>query len=127
MPFTEVNGIPIWGQPQDNAVAQILNCQKTADYCALMADHHLGYAVPIGGVVAYEGQVSPSGVGFDIGCGNKAVLLDADAGEVRANIDTLMDDIWREISFGVGMQNKEKVEHELFTDGDLTVFDNVNV
>ena len=60
MPFTEVNGIPIWGQPQDNAVAQILNCQKTADYCALMADHHLGYAVPIGGVVAYEGQVSPS-------------------------------------------------------------------
>ena len=116
MPFTEVNGIPIWGQPQDNAVAQILNCQKTADYCALMADHHLGYAVPIGGVVAYEDQVSPSGVGFDIGCGNKAVRLDVDAVEIRANIDTLMDDIWREISFGVGMQNKEKVEHELFDD-----------
>ena len=116
MPFTEFNGIPIWGKPQDNAVQQILNCQKTADYCALMADHHLGYAVPIGGVVAYEDQVSPSGVGFDIGCGNKAVLLDADAGEIRANIDTLMDDIWREISFGVGMKNKEEVEHELFDD-----------
>jgi tRNA-splicing ligase RtcB len=116
MPFTELNGIPIWGKPQDNAVQQILNCQKTADYCALMADHHLGYAVPIGGVVAYEDQVSPSGVGFDIGCGNKAVLLDADAGEIRANIDTLMDDIWREISFGVGMKNKEEVEHELFDD-----------
>jgi tRNA-splicing ligase RtcB len=116
MPFTELNGIPIWGKPQDNAVQQILNCQKTADYCALMADHHLGYAVPIGGVVAYEDQVSPSGVGFDIGCGNKAVLLDADAGEIRANIDALMDDIWREISFGVGMKNKEEVEHELFDD-----------
>ena len=116
MPFTELNGIPIWGKPQDNAVQQILNCQKTADYCALMADHHLGYAVPIGGVVAYKDQVSPSGVGFDIGCGNKAVLLDADAGEIRANIDTLMDDIWREISFGVGMKNKEEVEHELFDD-----------
>ncbi len=116
MPFTELQGIPIWGKPQDNAVKQILNCQKTADYCALMADHHLGYAVPIGGVVAYEDQVSPSGVGFDIGCGNKAVLLDADAGEVRANIDTLMDDIWREITFGVGMKNKEEVEHELFDD-----------
>ena len=116
MPFTELNGIPIWGKLQDNAVQQILNCQKTADYCALMADHHLGYAVPIGGVVAYEDQVSPSGVGFDIGCGNKAVRLGVEAGEVRANIDTLMDDIWREISFGVGMQNKEKVEHELFDD-----------
>ena len=116
MPFTELNGIPIWGKPQDNAVQQIINCQKTADYCALMADHHLGYAVPIGGVVAYEDQVSPSGVGFDIACGNKAVRLDVDAGEVRAHIDTIMDDIWREISFGVGMQNKEEVEHELFED-----------
>jgi len=116
MPFTELNGIPIWGKLQDNAVQQILNCQKTADYCALMADHHLGYAVPIGGVVAYEDQVSPSGVGFDIACGNKAVRLDVDAGEVRANIDTIMDDIWREISFGVGMKNKEEVEHELFED-----------
>ena len=116
MPFTELNGIPIWGKPQDNAVAQIVNCQKTADYCALMADHHLGYAVPIGGVVAYEDQVSPSGVGFDIACGNKAVRLDVDAGEVRVSIDTLMDDIWREISFGVGQKNKERVEHELFED-----------
>ena len=116
MPFTELNGIPIWGKPQDNAVAQIVNCQKTADYCALMADHHLGYAVPIGGVVAYEDQVSPSGVGFDIACGNKAVRLDVDAGEVRVSIDTLMDEIWREISFGVGQKNKERVEHELFED-----------
>jgi len=116
MPFTELNGIPIWGKPQDNAVAQILNCQRTADYCALMADHHLGYAVPIGGVVAYADQVSPSGVGFDIACGNKAVLLDMDVGELRANIDTIMDDIWRKISFGVGMKNKEEVEHELFDD-----------
>jgi tRNA-splicing ligase RtcB len=116
MPFTELEGIPIWGKPQDNAVKQILNCQKTADYCALMADHHLGYAVPIGGVVAYEDQVSPSGVGFDIACGNKAVLLDIDAGEVTANIDTIMDDIWKEISFGVGQKNKERVEHELFED-----------
>ncbi len=42
-----------------------------------MADHHLGCAVPIEGVVAYEDKVSPSGVGYDIACGNKAVLLDA--------------------------------------------------
>ena len=40
-----------------------------------MADHHKGYAVPIGGVVAYKDAISPSGVGFDIACGNKAVLL----------------------------------------------------
>lgn len=39
----------------------------------LMADHHKGYSQPIGGVVVYDGQISPSGVGYDIGCGNKAV------------------------------------------------------
>ena len=45
-----------------------------------MADHHLGYAVPIGGVVAYKGRVSPSGVGFDIACGNKASVSTAITG-----------------------------------------------
>ncbi len=38
-----------------------------------MPDGHLGYAIPIGGVVAYEDTISPSGVGFDIGCGVMAV------------------------------------------------------
>jgi RNA-splicing ligase RtcB len=33
----------------------------------------LGYAQPVGGVIAYEEHVSVSGVGFDIGCGNMAV------------------------------------------------------
>ena len=114
MPFREVENIPIWGEPQDNAVDQIVNCAKTADYCALMADHHLGYAVPIGGVVAYREHVSPSGVGFDIACGNKAVLLDMEAAELRQNIESIMDDIWRAVSFGIGRANKEEVDHQLF-------------
>jgi tRNA-splicing ligase RtcB (3'-phosphate/5'-hydroxy nucleic acid ligase) len=40
------------------------------------ADGHLGYAQPVGGVIAYEKQISISGVGFDIGCGNMAIRLD---------------------------------------------------
>ncbi len=71
-----IDGIPIWGTPDEGAVSQIKTCAKTADRVALMADHHKGYAVPIGGVVAYKDAISPSGVGFDIACGNKAVLLD---------------------------------------------------
>jgi tRNA-splicing ligase RtcB len=82
-----------------------------------MADHHKGYAVPIGGVVAYENSISPSGVGFDIACGNKAVLTDADANDVKANIATIMNDIWRTISFGIGRKNDdERVDHDLFDD-----------
>ena len=41
-----------------------------------MADGHLGYVMPIGGVAAYENQVSVVGVGFDIACGNAAILTD---------------------------------------------------
>jgi tRNA-splicing ligase RtcB (3'-phosphate/5'-hydroxy nucleic acid ligase) len=116
MPYTEIQGVPVFGTPLDNAVQQILNCAREAEHAALMADHHLGYAVPIGGVVAYEGRVSPSGVGYDIACGNKAVLLDADASDVRSRIKPIMDDLFRTISFGVGRKNAEDVDHPLFYD-----------
>jgi tRNA-splicing ligase RtcB len=101
----------------EGAFAQIKTCAATATHAALMADHHKGYAVPIGGVVAYEDSISPSGVGYDIGCGNKAVLTDAHADDVRANIGAIMDDIFRTISFGVGRKNEdERVDHALFDD-----------
>jgi tRNA-splicing ligase RtcB len=112
-----IDGIPIWGDPIDEgALTQIKNCAKTADHVAMMGDHHLGYSIPIGGVVAYVDQVSPSAVGYDIGCGNKAVLLDIPASEVRANIKTIMDDVWSKLEFGVGRKNQTSVEHELFDD-----------
>jgi RNA-splicing ligase RtcB len=41
-----------------------------------MADDHKGYVMPIGGVAAYRDKVSVVGVGFDIACGNAAVLTD---------------------------------------------------
>src|SRR5689334_16243441 len=103
----KVDNIPIWGDPIDpGALEQIKRCARTADAVAMMADHHQGYAVPIGGVVAYKDKISPSGVGYDIACGNKAVLTDANADEVRKRIKPLMDDIWRNVSFGVGRKNK---------------------
>lgn len=86
------------------------------DYCALMADHHIGYSVPIGGVVAYEKHINVNGVGFDIACGNKAVLLDVDAREIKSDIYRTMNEVQKHISFGIGRRNEEKVEHELFDD-----------
>jgi tRNA-splicing ligase RtcB (3'-phosphate/5'-hydroxy nucleic acid ligase) len=109
-----LDGIPIWGPPDPSAVSQIKTCARTADKVALMADHHKGYAVPIGGVVAYKDAISPSGVGFDIACGNKAVRLDMPGSELRPNIQRVMDEVWRTISFGVGRKNNERVEHPLF-------------
>ncbi len=112
-----IGKIPVWGDPVDeSALKQIENCARTADAAALMADHHKGYAVPIGGVVAYEDRISPSGVGFDIACGNKAVRLDIPAAEVKKHIKKIMDDIWNEIAFGLGRKNNLRVDHELFDD-----------
>jgi len=113
-----IEGVPVWGDPIDEgALKQILNCSKAAEQVAMMADHHLGYAVPIGGVVAYSESISPSGVGYDIACGNKAVLTDLRAEDVQKDISRLMDLIWNNLSFGLGRRNDTTtVEHDLFDD-----------
>lgn len=123
MPYQTIQNIPVWGEPIGEAVNQIVNCAKNADYCALMADHHPGYAVPIGGVVAYHDKISPSGVGYDIACGNKAVRLDISLRDVQKNIKSIMSDIYDTISFGVGMKNNERVDHPLFKDDEAWTID----
>ena len=110
------DNIPVWGEIDESSFQQIQRCYGIFGRAAMMADHHKGYSVPIGGVVAHEYLISPSGVGYDIGCGNKAVCTDADADDVRKNIATIMDDLWKTISFGIGRKNAEKVDHELFDD-----------
>lgn len=112
-----VNDIPVWGEPLNDAVEQMANAKRfSAEKCALMADHHIGYSIPVGGVVAYEGRICPNGVGFDIACGNKAVRLDCDADSVRSNIYREMNEIFKHISFGIGRVNNERVDHPLFDD-----------
>lgn len=115
--YRDIDGILVWGDPLDNAVDQMRNCLKTAEGGILCADHHVGYAVPIGGVVAYSpNHISPSGVGYDIACGNKAVRLDVKYSDIRDNIQKIMDEVWKRISFGIGRHNKEDVDHALFYD-----------
>lgn len=112
-----INGIPVWGDPLQEAVDQMSEAMKYGGvHAALMADHHIGYSVPVGGVIAYEGQICVNGVGFDIACGNKAVMLDCDAEEVKKGIYRNMNEIQKHVSFGVGRVNNEKVDHELFDD-----------
>jgi len=107
------NQIPVFGTADDRTLNQIRVCARTADKVALMPDNHLGYGVPIGGVVAYRNAISPTGVGYDIGCGNKAVRLDMRGSELRANIARIMDDVWKIISFGVGRKNNEAGNEEI--------------
>jgi len=78
-----------------------------------MADGHVGYVMPIGGVAAYDNTVSVVGVGFDIACGNAAILTDARAADLGATAEErseslrrIADDLQRTISFGIGRSNR---------------------
>lgn len=124
MAFQTIDGVRVWGTPDSGALEQAITCAKTGHVVQtlMMADHHKGYSQPIGGVVVYDGQLSPSGVGYDIACGNKAVRTNVLAKDVMPRIGRLMDDIARSISFGVGRVNNTKVDHDLFDDPDWAVY-----
>jgi tRNA-splicing ligase RtcB len=112
--------LTIFGQHDEATIAQMRNCLKVGNAVAgvICADGHLGYAQPVGGVIAYEKQISISGVGFDIGCGNMAVRLDTTYEAIRETVPLILGDIRKVISFGVGRTNDERVEHALFDDAD---------
>ncbi len=70
-----------WGDDIDpGAIEQIQNAcaLPMARAAALMPDAHLGYGMPIGGVVACEGAVIPYAVGVDIACRMRLTLTDLD-------------------------------------------------
>lgn len=112
--------LKIIGQHDDATIAQMRNCMSVGNAVAgvICADGHLGYAQPVGGVIAYEKQISISGVGFDIGCGNMAVRLDTPFSAIEHRVNEIVRDVSNVVSFGIGRNNEERVEHELFDDAE---------
>lgn len=106
--------ITVYGDIDPRAVEQLKRCAAEGDALrgVICADGHVGYSQPIGGALAYADHISPSGVGFDIGCGNKAVRTNVHADSLRpGEVARLMDEIFERISFGVGRRNGEPVDH----------------
>jgi tRNA-splicing ligase RtcB (3'-phosphate/5'-hydroxy nucleic acid ligase) len=108
--------VKIFGEHDERTKEQIARCMEHGSVVGgvLCADGHLGYAQPVGGVIAYEEHVSVSGVGFDIACGNMAVKLDVPKKAIADRIGPIVNEIAANVSFGLGRSNAEKVEHELF-------------
>jgi tRNA-splicing ligase RtcB len=102
----------IFGTHDDATLTQLKNCVDAAPDAVgvLCADGHLGYSMPIGGVVAYRDHVSPSGVGYDIACGNMAVKLDVRYEDIHRHANRIADEIFSRVSFGVGRKNDEPVD-----------------
>jgi tRNA-splicing ligase RtcB len=116
----------VFGTHESNTLAQLQDVASRAQRAALMADGHLGYVMPIGGVAAYSNRVSIVGVGFDIACGNAAIRtsqtvadLGGTPGARQAALIGLAEEIHHSISFGVGRKNRSDdapLDHPLFED-----------
>jgi tRNA-splicing ligase RtcB len=87
---------------------------------ALMPDAHVGYGLPIGGVLATEKAVIPYAVGVDIACRMKMTVLDLRVQELERHQDRLTRAIEAETRFGVGASFKNRRQHEVL-DADWSV------
>src|SRR5215216_7783324 len=70
-----------------------------------MPDAHQGYGFPVGGVAATElpdGVVSPGGVGYDINCGVRLLVVPVLAGDLGRRRETLVHEFSRSIPAGAG-------------------------
>ena len=127
-PKSPVYPFPVFGTHDENTLNQMLDVHSRAVKVALMADGHLGYHMPIGGVAAYRNAVSIPGVGVDIACGNCAVKTNWRVDphiNVREGVahsaawGDLASTIFNRLSFGAGRKNQSDtapVDHPLFED-----------
>jgi tRNA-splicing ligase RtcB len=107
----------IFGTHDELTQIQLAKVAERARKVALMADGHVGYVMPIGGVAAYDNAVSVVGVGFDIACGNAAIRTDRTLDELAPALPALADEIAATVSFGVGRKNRAgdaPTDHPLF-------------
>ena len=99
----------VFGTHDPKTLEQLRDVASRAERVALMADGHVGYVMPIGGVAAYDNKASVVGVGFDIACGNAAIRTNLRLEHFdRRMLEHLANEIQRTISFGVGRKNESE-------------------
>lgn len=105
---------PTWGTDIDQAAHDQMRtaCQlPIARAAALMPDAHLGYGLPIGGVLAVENAVIPYAVGVDIACRMKLSVLDIDPKELGKNPSRFEVALQRGTRFGIGGTHETPQDH----------------
>jgi tRNA-splicing ligase RtcB len=105
-----------WGEGLDpESIKQMENACKlpVAVAGALMPDAHVGYGLPIGGVLATENAVIPYAVGVDIACRMKMTVVDLPVATLEDKPQRLTRAIESETRFGIGAAFKKKRQHEV--------------
>src|ERR671918_994350 len=113
----------IWGENlESEALTQMRNACKlpVAVSGALMPDAHVGYGLPIGGVLATRNAVIPYAVGVDIACRMKMSVLELPLDALDDQKSRLTRALERETSFGVGATFRTPRQHNVM-DEDWTV------
>ncbi|MFH0911103.1 MAG: RtcB family protein [Planctomycetota bacterium] len=112
-----------WGKDiEPEAILQMENaCRLPVTVAgALMPDAHMGYGLPIGGVLATKDAVIPYAVGMDIACRMKLSVLDLPVSALQNEQDRLRGALMEETSFGVGAAFKHRRQHPVM-DEDWTI------
>ena len=115
----------IWGENlEEGALEQMRQAARlpVATSGALMPDAHVGYGLPIGGVLATENAVIPYAVGVDIACRMRLSVFDIPASDLKRLGQQLVRALQRETKFGTGVEFKKPLEHDVL-DEDWSVTD----
>src|SRR5919198_4416053 len=98
----------VFGEHDEGTLRQLADVASRAEHAALMADGHVGFIQPVGGVTAYRDEVSVMGVGVDIACGVAGIRTDttlahlgSDGEEARKALSRIADEVASTVSFGI--------------------------
>lgn len=113
-----------WGDEIDAAAhAQMKQACRVpqAAGAALMPDAHVGYGLPIGGVLGCDNAVIPYAVGVDIACRMKLSVLDLPTSALQTRRNLLAQALEKGTRFGVGSEHKPAQDHPVMDrDWDVT-------
>lgn len=126
---TEKIPIKTWDDNSDEKTLEqareLANMPFAFSHIALMADSHMGYGMPIGGVIATHNVVIPNAVGVDIGCGMKARKTNITELD-KETLRKILNQIQRDIPTGFNHQNKpQEISEELMDMTKQLSYDNV--
>src|SRR6185436_18753750 len=113
---------PIWGRENidPEAIKQMENSMRLPVTVtgALMPDAHVGYGLPIGGVLATDNVVIPYAVGVDIACRMRLSIYDVSPHLIGQKKRIFEDALWKETAFGMGAKwtGAKRAEHAVLDD-----------
>ena len=114
-----------WGEDLDpKSIRQLHNaCRLPISVRgALMPDAHVGYGLPIGGVLATERAVIPYAVGVDIACRMMLTVTDIPVSALKGEHGRLVNVLEEETRFGMGVSFRNPRDHDVM-DADWSITD----